>query len=78
MFVLLLATIYNNWMKPGTILQRFIRGIVKFLSKNKHGGDRISNFRPLMMLNTNLKILAKIFADRFQAILHSLICSEQT
>ena len=53
MFVPLLATIYNNWMRQGTIPRRFTRGIVKLLRKNKHGGDGISNFRPLMMLNTD-------------------------
>ena len=78
MFVPLLATIYNNWMRQGTIPRRFTRGIVKLLRKNKHGGDGISNFRPLTMLNTDLKILAKILANCLQTVLHSLICPEQT
>ena len=77
MFVPLLATIYNNWLRQGTIPQRFTRGIVKLLRKNKHGGDGISNFRPLTMLNTDLKILAKILADRLQTALPSLIAPEQ-
>ena len=78
MFVPLLATIFDNWMRQGTIARRFTRGIVKLLRKNKHGGDGISNFRPLTMLNTDLKILAKILANRLQTILPSLICPEQT
>ena len=78
MFVPLLATTYNNWMRQGTIPRRFTRGIVKLLRKNKHGGDGISNFRPLTMLNTDLKILAKILANRLQTVLPSLICPEQT
>ena len=77
-FVPLLATIYNNWMRQGTIPRRFTRGIVKLLRKNKHGGDEISNFRPLTMLNTDLKILVKILANRLQTVLPSLICPEQT
>ena len=66
MFVLLLATIYNNWMRQGSIPRRFTRGIVKLLCKNKHGGDGISNFRPLTMLNTDLDFSgdpSKSFAD---------------
>ena len=51
---------------------------MKLLRKNKHGGDGISNFRPLTMLNTDLKILAKILANRLQTVLPSLICPEQT
>ena len=78
MFVPLLATIYNNWMRQGTIPRRFTRGIVNLLRKNKHGGDGISNFRPLTMLNTDLKILAKILANRLWTVLLSLICPEQT
>ena len=49
MFVPLLATIYNKWMRQGSIRRRFTRGIVKLLRKNKHSGDGISNFRPLTM-----------------------------
>ena len=78
MFVPLLATIYNNWLRQGTIPQRFTRGIVKLLRKNKHGGDGISNFRPLTMLNTDLIILAKILADRLQTALPSLIAPDQS
>ena len=44
------ATIYDTWMKQGSIPQRFIRGIVKFPRKDKHVEDGISNFRPLAML----------------------------
>ena len=51
---------------------------MKLLHKNKHGGDGISNFCPLTMLNTDLKILAKILANRLQTVLPSLICPEQT
>ena len=78
MFVPLLATTYDNWMRQGTIPRHFTRGIVKLLHKNKHGGDGISNFRPLTMLNTDLKILAKILANCLQTVLPSLICPEQT
>ena len=78
MFVPLLATTYDNWMRQGTIPRRFTRGIVTLLRKNKHGGDGISNFRSLTMLNTDLKILAKILANRLQTVLPSLISPEQT
>ena len=78
MFVPLLATIYNNWMRQGSIPRHLTRDIVKLLCKNIHGGDGISNFRPLMMLNTDLKILAKILANRLQTVRPRLICPEHT
>ena len=77
-FVPLLALIYNNWMKQGSIPQRFTRGVIKLLRKKKGGGDGIDNYRPLTMLNTELKILAKVLAGRLQAVLASLIGPEQT
>ena len=78
MFVPLLVTTYNNWMKQRTIPPLFTMGRVKLLCKDKHGGDEISNFCPLTMLNTDLRILAKILADRLQTALPSLICPEQS
>ena len=78
MFVPLLATIYDDWMRQGSIPRRFTRGIVKLLRKNKHDGDEISNFHPLTMLNTDLRILAKILANRLQTVPPRLICPEQT
>ena len=68
MFILLLATIYNNWLRQGSIPRRVTRGIGKLLRKNKHGGDGISNFHLLTMLNTDLKILVKIKADRLLTV----------
>ena len=76
-FLPLLVTVYNNWIKRGSILQRFTRSIVKFLRKCKHGRDGISKFRPLTILNTDLKILAKILADLLQTTQPSPIGSEQ-
>ena len=54
MFVPLLATIYNNWMRQSSIPRRFTRGIVKLLRMNKHGGDEISKIT-LSQCLTSLK-----------------------
>lgn len=39
-------------------------GVLKFLCKNKHEGDGVGNFCPLTMLNAELKVLAKVLANR--------------
>lgn len=46
--------------------------------KNKDVGDGINNFRPLRMLSTELKIMAKILAGRLKTVLPSLIDHKQT
>lgn len=75
MVIPLLALVLNEWMKNGGIPERFIGGVIKLLckNKNKHGRDGIDNFRLLTMLNSKLKILAKVLANRLQAVLSSLI-----
>lgn len=47
-FVPLLALIFGNWMKQGSIPQRFTRGVI-MLCKDKNGGDGLGNFRPLCL-----------------------------
>ena len=42
-------------------------------SKDEHGEDGISNFPPMAMLNSDLKILAQILANHLQTDLPSLI-----
>lgn len=77
MFVPLLELIFNNWMKYKVIPQHFNRGVITLLCKDKYSVNRISNFRPLIMLNTVLKFLAKILANHWQAVLLNLIVYEQ-
>lgn len=72
----LLALIFNNGIKQGSIPQSLTRGMIKLLRKYKKGGHAIGNFRSLTMLNTELISLAKILARRFQTVLSSLIGSE--
>lgn len=50
--------------------------MIKLLCKNKNG--RGGNYRPLTILNTKLKIWAKILVGRLQAVLPSLTGPEQT
>ena len=57
-----LITVYNNWMKRLTIPQCLPRDILNLLCKNKPG-DRISNFRPLTIINNDLKTLVNILVD---------------
>ena len=64
-------TVYNNWMKQRSNLQRFTRVIVKSLRKSNHGDDGISTFPLLTMLKHFGENLGKPLA------LPSLIGPEQ-
>ena len=70
------AIVHNSLMEQRLISQRFTKNIVKFLHKSNHGGDGICNFRALTKLSTDLKILAKNLADRYQTGMPYLIGSE--
>lgn len=72
-FVPLLILVYNNWMKQGSIPQRLPSGMIKLLRKNNKYRENNVRYRPLTMLNTVLKILAKVLAVRLYAVLPSLI-----
>ena len=71
LFLPLLSTVYNIWLKQES-------SIVKFLRNNKHCGDKVSNFHPLTMLNTDLKIFEKVLAEHLQAVPPTLIGHEQS
>ena len=77
-FVPLLTVLFNSWFRNGSIPKYFTMGVIKLVRKSKDGGDGLGNFRPLTMLNAELKILAKILANRLQLVLARLISPEQT
>lgn len=52
--------------------------MIKLLRKDKDVRDGICNFRPLMMLNTEVNILANILASSLQFVHSSLNGSEKT
>ena len=54
------------------------RGIITLIPKKGKDSTRLKNWRPLTLLNTDYKILAKLFAYRIKGLLESIIHSDQT
>ena len=78
MFVLLLTDMFNHWFAQGAIPGSVTNGVITLLKKGgRHvwGGD---NYRPITLLNTELKILARVLANRLQLVISDLIGPEQT
>ena len=69
----LLYAIENGKM---SIEQR--RGILTLLPKHNKVRLLLKNWRPISLLNTDYKILAKLFAERLKKVLHKIINQDQT
>jgi hypothetical protein len=54
------------------------RAVLSLLPKKDKDSRYIKNWRPLSLLNSDYKILAKLLAKRLQTVLHSIISPDQT
>ena len=55
------------------------RGVITLLKKGgRHVWEGLDDYRPITLLNTELKILARVLANRLQLVISDLIGSEQT
>ncbi len=77
-FVPILTVVFNNWFRSGSIPNRITRGVITLLKKGKGGGGKLDDYRPITLLNTELKIMAKILQERLQSVAESLLGPEQT
>ena len=70
MIVPILTDMFNHW---------FAQGAITLLKKNgRHVWEGLDDYRPITLLNTELKILARVLANRLQLVISDLIGSEQT
>jgi len=54
------------------------KGIISLIPKKGKDSTNLANWRPLTLLNTDYKTLAKLFAYRFKNLLPSIIKDDQT
>ena len=68
MFVPILTDMFNYWVAQGAILGSVTKGVITLMKK---GGRHI--WEGLTLLNTDLKILARVLANRLQLVISDLI-----
>ena len=62
-------------VRPGSVT----KGVITLLKKGgRHVGEGLDDYRPITLLNTELKILARVLANRLQLVISDLVGPEQT
>ena len=78
-FVPILTDMFNHWFAQGAIPGSVTKGVITLLKKGgRHVWEGLDDYRPITLLNTELKILARVLANRLQLIISDLISPEQT
>ena len=79
MFVPILTDMFNHWFAQGAILGSVTKGVITLLMKDgKHVWEGLDDYRPITLLNSELKILARVLANCLQLVISDLIGPEQT
>ena len=79
MFVPILTDMFNHWFAQGAIPGSVTKGGITLLKKRgRHVWEGLDDYRPITLLNTELKILARVLANRLQLVISDLIGPEQT
>ena len=79
MFVPILTDMFNHWFAPGAIPGSVTKGVITLLKKGgRHVLEGLGDYRLITLINTELKILARVLANRLQLVISDLIGPEQT
>ena len=79
MFVPILTDMFNHWFAQGAIPGSVTKGLITLLKKGgRHVWEGLDDYRSITLLNTELKILARVLANRLQLVISDLIGPEQT
>ncbi|MGL5640599.1 MAG: RNA-directed DNA polymerase, partial [Mycoplasmoidaceae bacterium] len=73
----ILKEVYNEIFKKKELDQRMSMGLMKLIYKRKGDKKSLKNYRPITMLNGDLKILAKILSNRLKNVLPKIIETNQ-
>lgn len=73
----ILKEVYDEIFKKKELDQRMSMGLMKLIYKRKGDKKSLKNYRPITMLNADLKILAKILSSRLKNVLPKIIETNQ-
>ena len=74
----LLFTMYQQVLEQGSFGLSSRKGLISLLPKKGKDSRYIKNLRPLTLLNTDFKVLAKVMANRIKKVLPHIIGPQQT
>ena len=78
MFVPVLTNMFNHWFAQGAIPGSITKGVITLLKKEgRHIRGELDDYRHVTRLNTELKILARVLANRLKLVISDLIGPEQ-
>ena len=78
MFVPILTDMFNHWFAQGAIPGSITKGVITLLKKEgMHVRGQLDDYRPITLLNSELKILARVLMNRLQLVISDLIGPEQ-
>ena len=79
MFVPILADMFNHWFTQGAIPGSVTKGVITLLKKDgSHIREGLVDYRPITLLNTELKILAQALTNHLHLVINDLISPEQS
>jgi exonuclease III len=73
----ILMEVYQYMEDNNTVSDSMVTGLISILYKNKGSKLKLENYRPISLLNSDYKILAKILANRMKMVLNDIIAPTQ-
>ena len=78
MFVPILTDMFYHWFAQGSIPGSVTKGVITLLKKEgRHVWEVLDDYRPITLLNTEWKILARVLANCVQLVISERIGPEQ-
>ena len=78
MFVPILTDMFHHWFAQRAISDSVTKGVITLVKKgDRHVWEELDDYRPITLLNTELKILTRVLANRLKLVISDLIGPEQ-
>ena len=77
-FAPILFEVFKESLEAGSLPPTFPQASITLLLKKDKDSTQCESYRPISLLNTDIKILAKVLAFRLEHVLPSIISDDQT